>query len=293
MNKNPSIDQMRYELMSKGGKAREKNLHRLIGQNHPDVPKTLYHGTNFNYEDGDKKGDTFHAFKLAKGLGHHVGTIEQATNINIMDRGWNNERTKKNAHIMPVHIQAKNPLRASDVDVNTPWKIIQNLEKEGRITPEHLEALREEGNKNQNWKDLVIRTIKGLGHDSLVYQNAIEGKGDSYVLFDPNQIKSAIGNNGNYDINEEEMNKAKGGIISMLRKHGRPVDSDLDAMRKMSNGHRVFIAHEQDDMPREIHSVSEMHGYTPDQIYTIDPKHLSRGNKVTHAHHLEIEERPL
>jgi hypothetical protein len=67
---------------------------------------------------------------------------------------------------------------------------------------------------------------------------------------------------------------AKGGIISMLRKHGRPVDSDLDAMRKMSNGHRVFIAHEQDEMPREIHSVSEMHGYTPDQIYTIHPQHF-------------------
>ena len=66
----------------------------------------------------------------------------------------------------------------------------------------------------------------------------------------------------------------------MLRKHGRPVDSDLDAMKKMSNGHRVFIAHEQDEKPREITSVSEMHGYTPDQIYTIDPKHFMQHKAI-------------
>ena len=79
---------------------------------------------------------------------------------------------------------------------------------------------------------------------------------------------------------QREANKAKGGIVSLLRKHGRPVESDLDAMRKMSNGHRVFIAHEQDEIPTEIHRVSDMHGYTPDQIYTVDPKHFTQ-NKAT------------
>ena len=75
---------------------------------------------------------------------------------------------------------------------------------------------------------------------------------------------------------QREANKAKGGVVSLLRKHGRPVESDLDAMRKMSNGHRVFVAHEQDEMPTEIHRVSDMHGYTPDQIYTVDPKHFAQ-----------------
>ena len=75
---------------------------------------------------------------------------------------------------------------------------------------------------------------------------------------------------------QREANKAKGGVVSLLRKHGRPVESDLDAMRKMSNGHRVFIAHEQDEIPTEIHRVSDMHGYTPDQIYTVDPKHFTQ-----------------
>jgi hypothetical protein len=91
--------------------------------------------------------------------------------------------------------------------------------------------------------------------------------------------------------------KAKGGVVSMLRKHGQPVPTELEAMRRMSQGHRVFVAHEQDEHPREVTSVRELAGYAPDQIYTLAPQHKATGgpipSHVTHAHHLEIEERPL
>ena len=79
---------------------------------------------------------------------------------------------------------------------------------------------------------------------------------------------------------EGKQRMAKGGIVSILRKHGRPVASHMDAAKNMSNGHMVFIAHEQDEKPRQITSVSEMHGYTPDQIYTVDPKHFGNGGDV-------------
>jgi len=72
----------------------------------------------------------------------------------------------------------------------------------------------------------------------------------------------------------------KGGIVSLLRKHGRPAESDLDAMRKLSNGHRVFVAHEQDERPREITSVRELYAYTPDQIYTLAPEAKASGGQV-------------
>jgi len=100
-----------------------------------------------------------------------------------------------------------------------------------------------------------------------------------YPMHDPVRYKKER-DVGHGIIARKVMHKAKGGIVSMLRKHGRPVDSDLDAMKKMSNGHRVFIAHEQDEKPREITSVSEMHGYTPDQIYTIDPKHFMQHKAI-------------
>ena len=96
---------------------------------------------------------------------------------------------------------------------------------------------------------------------------------------------------------------AEGGKVSLFRKHGLPTSSIEDAQRKMGEGHLVFVTHEQDEHPREVRSVSEFHGYVPDQIYTVHPKHFMqkkadeggkvRGGRVTHAHHLEIEERPL
>ena len=67
---------------------------------------------------------------------------------------------------------------------------------------------------------------------------------------------------------------AEGGKVSLFRKHGLPTSSIEDAQRKLGEGHLVFVAHEQDESPREVRSVSEFHGYVPDQIYTVHPKHF-------------------
>ena len=73
---------------------------------------------------------------------------------------------------------------------------------------------------------------------------------------------------------------AKGGKVSLLRKHGLPTSSIEDAQRKLGEGHLVFVAHEQDERPREVKSVSEFHGYVPDQIYTVHPKHFMQKKAV-------------
>lgn len=49
--------------------------------------------------------------------------------------------------------------------------------------------------------DLLKAFIQQLGFDSIVYANEFEGGGDSYILLDPTQLKSAIGNNGEFDPN--------------------------------------------------------------------------------------------
>ena len=94
------------------------------------------------------------------------------------------------------------------------------------------------------------------------------------------------------DTDLEYLSAAKGGIISQLRRNGKGVSSELEAMRRMSQGHRVFVTHEQDERPREITSVLDLHAYTPDQMYTLAPEAKANGG-ITHAHQLEIEERPL
>jgi hypothetical protein len=49
----------------------------------------------------------------------------------------------------------------------------------------------------QKWASLISKA-KHAGHDGIVYENQVEGKGDSWVIFDPTQIKSAIGNKGTW-----------------------------------------------------------------------------------------------
>ena len=217
------------------------------------VKDVLYHGTDKDFPSFNK--NTFLTFN-PKFAEHFPGGNEP-----------------KGQRILPVHVNVKNP-----------WDY-KNRSHVRRLTDElrnqGLDPDIELGIHEGDWASVehpdVINAIKQLGHDS-VFVNEIGNR--NLLVFKPEQIKSAIGNRGTYDINDPDITKAKGGVVSILRKHGRPVDSDLDAMRKMSNGHRVFVAHEQDEMPTEIHRVSDMHGYTPDQIYTVDPKHFAKGGST-------------
>ena len=90
---------------------------------------------------------------------------------------------------------------------------------------------------------------------------------------------------GSVEPTQDEMRQAlaKGGIVSQLRKSGKGVPSELEAMRRMSQGHRVFVTHEQDETPREIKSVSELNAYTPDQMYTLAPQGKATGGTINMA----------
>jgi hypothetical protein len=55
--------------------------------------------------------------------------------------------------------------------------------------------------QKDNWT-VAVAQAKAEGHDGIVYRNEFEDKGkDSYIVFDPTQIKSAIGNSGAFDPN--------------------------------------------------------------------------------------------
>ena len=53
--------------------------------------------------------------------------------------------------------------------------------------------------------DLLKTFIKQLGYDSIVYKNEFEGGGDSYLLLDANQVKSATGNQGESNVNNPDI----------------------------------------------------------------------------------------
>ena len=140
-------------------------------------PLTVYHGTQ-------KAGfDVFHE-------GSHFGTKEQVDALlydkgrvrkQLMSRpGESGEFYRRNIEsgqsrefgvddsIYPVYLSIKNPKRVIDAGDTTGWM-------------------------------QEIKRAKAEGHDGLVYANNVEAVGDSYVAFNPEQVKSATGNRGTFD----------------------------------------------------------------------------------------------
>jgi hypothetical protein len=152
-------------------------------------PLVVYHGT-------DDVFDTFNP-KLTRDIGSHFGAQEQAV--------------KFGKNIMPVHLNIRNPLPMDDVfsrqdGLGDAWRTI---DAETNVTPAERDTLeqykRAVDNKwsddrdadnskikefKQFWK-LAEKVIRRSGFDGIVYRNKVEGDFDSYVVFDPKQIKSA------------------------------------------------------------------------------------------------------
>ena len=84
-----------------------------------------------------------------------------------------------------------------------------------------------------DWRRLeypeTIKAIKGLGHDAMY----VEEYGTKNLgLFDPNKIKSSIGNRGTYDTSVPDINMATGGIVPGYA-GGKEVVSGLNNLTKL------------------------------------------------------------
>ena len=160
------------------------------------TPMVVYHGTNADFSE----------FLIPNGgadLGVHFGTIEQAT---IRSSGG------ESINIMPVYLSISNPLRLEDGGDFFPDEVDRQLDEIGITVGE--------GRGISVLRDAII----AAGYDGVVYLNRREipdmndpygdatlGKlddevreaypdaQDSYIAFRPEQIKSTIGNNGNFD----------------------------------------------------------------------------------------------
>ena len=69
---------------------------------------------------------------------------------------------------------------------------------------------------------LVADAIRAGGHDGLIYSNEVEGQrgDDSYVILDPNQAKSAIGNRGTFDSKDSNILHGFGAASRWMRTPG-------------------------------------------------------------------------
>jgi hypothetical protein len=108
---------------------------------------------------------------------------------------------KEGVNVMPVHVQAKNPMVLDDKGM-IEWArdTFAGGSKEfpELMTPEWIDAVRKEG------------------YDSIHFADPYDyGDPHEIIMFEPNKIKSAIGNRGTYDVKEHDITKARGGLLHM------------------------------------------------------------------------------
>ena len=109
------------------------------------------------------------------------------------------------ARTMPLYLSLSNPLKLPDTGTWTIGSVASFLEISGdsvtSLTSSQKRHIKEMNRADQSTGDL--RTyLESLGYDGVVYRNRHEGGGDSYIAFQSNQIKSAIGNRGTFDSND-------------------------------------------------------------------------------------------
>lgn len=149
-------------------------------------PLVVYHGT--------AAVDDFSEFApMADNLGSHFGTSVHAS---VRREGAGSHR------VIPVYLKIKNLLRLNDPETNL-WAnaiVAEQLIVKGLLEKEQWDELSDYAPDERGLE--LIDAIEEAGYDGVVYANEREGYGDSYIIFDPTTIKSAIGNSGEFDKND-------------------------------------------------------------------------------------------
>ncbi len=140
-------------------------------------PLQVYHGT----------ANTFSSFYT----GSHFGSAK-AANQRIADRRSGRMDNEPSFSVMPVYLRITNPLEVPDYVASNEASLLNYVaqtDEQGRIFPEvDLGLARREG---------VYTALKAAGYDGLVYENECEDRGHrSWVVFEPNRVKSALSNEG-------------------------------------------------------------------------------------------------
>jgi hypothetical protein len=183
--RSPSRDQ---SLAPNGRQVRE-NFKAWMGRSR--VRSVVYHATN----------NDFDAFDVDRSdMGAHFGNLEQMQGLESRLSMRSMSNTASGMVVMPVWVRMVNPLRLKDVGTVHADGIADQLEKKGILAKGEGKRILQEC--NADWRqrkvhDPVLRQkIIDAGYDGIVYKNEHEGSGDSFIAFDPKQIKSAIGNSG-------------------------------------------------------------------------------------------------
>jgi len=167
-------------------------------------PLVVHH----SYIQKKNKFKPFNVFKtkLTYEIGTHFGSKEQAdTNITfkVRDRGYDRDTWETKTYECFLNIRKIR--RLNDRRHWLPKTIFGNLYPRKKIDWFDFE-------KGKENIELFLKEIKG-NVDGLIYNNDFEHGGDSYIVFEPNQIKLADGSNTTFDGSNPDIRYADGGNV--------------------------------------------------------------------------------
>jgi hypothetical protein len=168
---------------------REENLQKFLSRSH--IPQRLYHATPADIKVFKPGG---HDPELSGPAVWLTNNAEfQPALHNTMSR--RNENFKEGVNVMPVHVRAERPMLIDTPDMHDWAKEVYGGGLPYTLSKKQLEEIQKD-------------------YDSIHYADPY-GRGDPHevLMFDPNRIKSAIGNRGTYDINDPDITKATGGEV--------------------------------------------------------------------------------
>ena len=178
-----------------------------------DAPKRMYHNTR---PDRD-----FGIFNTQKSeFGAHFGTPEQANDV----------RGTRYGHGYPVYLSIQNPIRLDDVGMFHSLNVAENLLRLGVIDEDLFRAVIA---NTVNGQVVLQDALIEKGYDGVVYLNRREGvqldedtfrdgmtdaefkaqypdAQDSYIVFQPTQVKSAIANRGTWSSADPDIRYSRG-----------------------------------------------------------------------------------
>jgi hypothetical protein len=196
---------------------RDANLAKFLEKS--EVKNRVYHGTNadFGKFDPAKLGGATNARTTNLGF---FSTDNQLVANRFAD-------SQSGANVMPLHVNIQNPLelghrtakeRSSGKDpfiaMQEAITKIAGKKSWNEVTPEDV-AVWKERLVDRGYDGIILRKTIMDGAGGATARTIEDPYHDFYIAFEPEQMKSAIGNRGTYDINEADLSKAGGGVIHM------------------------------------------------------------------------------
>lgn len=162
---------------------------------------------------------------------------------------------QEGGNMLPVHAQLKNPLiiegTHADPMIEALMKLGMDEDKAARMVEKAYE------DKGYIGKQVQSRA-QAKGHDGLMQYR--DGELSEVVAYNPNTVKSAIGNEGTYDIYNPDLSKAVGGGVHMVD-GGKMAKGMVGALSKLNE---IAKARQAEKDLRVYHGSPHRMAPTPD-----------------------------